>query len=92
MTDASDMSCVQLYENVFDTFMISHTGYSLTDWQREVQAHFYPNLEQHSNFVNQNLTEHTITVDADMNDERSDSANIAINDIDADLTVKASIC
>lgn len=44
VTDTSDMSCVQLYENVFDTFMISHTGYSLIDWQRKVQARFYPNL------------------------------------------------
>ena len=91
VTDTSDMSCIQLYENVFDTFMISHAGFSLIDWQRKVQARFYPSLEQNSNLVNQNLTEHTIEENAGMNDERSDSANIAITDTDADLSVKASM-
>ena len=83
-----DVSCVQLYEDVFDIFTISHSGFSLSEWQRDVRARFGSNHEQNNSFVTQNLKEHTAEVDTGINDDSTQDAKSIEPDPDADPTSK----
>ena len=66
---SADLSCNQLYEDVFDIFTISSTGSSLNEWQQSVRTRYGTNHEQDHCDKIANLLKHNHISDTGMKDD-----------------------